>query len=56
VEEIMRLSTQVDINGEILDVTPEHDEHRKQRVKELMGQKQFQPIDHHGAEDVGDDA
>ena len=35
VEEIMQLSTQVEINGEILDVTAEHDEHRKRRVKEL---------------------
>jgi Mg2+-importing ATPase len=35
VEEIMRLSTHVEINGEVLDVTPEHDEHRKRRVHEL---------------------
>ena len=35
VEEIMKLSTHVEINGEVLDVTAEHDEHRKQRVKEL---------------------
>ncbi len=35
VEEIMRLSTHVEINGEILEVTSEHDEHRKRRVKEL---------------------
>jgi Mg2+-importing ATPase len=35
VEEIMRLSTHVEINGEVLDVLPEHDEHRKQRVHEL---------------------
>lgn len=35
VEEIMRLSTHVEINGEVLEVLPEHDEHRKQRVKEL---------------------
>ncbi len=35
VEEIMRLSTHVEINGEVLDVTPEHDEHRKRRVQEL---------------------
>jgi len=34
VEEIMRLSTHVEINGEILEVTAEHDEHRKRRVKE----------------------
>ncbi len=32
VEEIMRLSTHVEINGEVLEVTPEHDEHRKRRV------------------------
>ncbi len=35
VEEIMHLSTHVEINGEVLDVLPEHDEHRKQRVKQL---------------------
>jgi Mg2+-importing ATPase len=35
VEEIMRLSTHVEIEGEILEVTSEHDEHRKRRVKEL---------------------
>ncbi|HTX92698.1 MAG TPA: magnesium-translocating P-type ATPase [Anaerolineales bacterium] len=35
VEEIMRLSKYVEVNGEVLEVTPEHDEHRKQRVKEL---------------------
>lgn len=35
VEEIMRLSTHVEINGEVLEVLPEHDEHRKRRVKEL---------------------
>jgi Mg2+-importing ATPase len=35
VEEIMRLSTQVEVEGEILDVTAEHDEHRKRRVREL---------------------
>jgi Mg2+-importing ATPase len=35
VEEIMQLSTHVEINGEILEVTAEHDEHRKRRVKEL---------------------
>lgn len=38
VEEIMHLSTYVDINGEIMEVTPEHDEHRKRRVKELNAQ------------------
>ena len=31
----MQLSTHVEINGEILEVTAEHDEHRKRRVKEL---------------------
>jgi len=35
VEEIMRLSTHVEINGEILDVLPEHNEHRKRRIQEL---------------------
>jgi Mg2+-importing ATPase len=35
VEEIMQLSTHVEINGEILEVTAEHDEHRKLRVREL---------------------
>ncbi|MBE3038808.1 MAG: magnesium-translocating P-type ATPase, partial [Chloroflexi bacterium] len=35
VEEIMQLSTHVEINGEILGVTAEHDEHRKKRVREL---------------------
>jgi Mg2+-importing ATPase len=35
VEEIMHLSTRVDIGGEVLGVLPEHDEHRKQRVKQL---------------------
>ncbi len=35
VEEIMKLSTHVEINGEVLDVTAEHDEHRKRRVREL---------------------
>jgi len=35
VEEIMRLSKHVEIEGEVLDVTGEHDEHRKRRVKEL---------------------
>ena len=35
VEEIMHLSTQVEINGEVLPVTSEHDEHRKLRVREL---------------------
>jgi Mg2+-importing ATPase len=35
VEEIMHLSTHVEVAGEVLEVTPEHDEHRKQRVKQL---------------------
>jgi len=35
VEEIMRLSTHVEINGEVLAVLPEHDVHRKRRVQEL---------------------
>jgi len=35
VEEIMHLSTHVEIEGEVLEVTTEHDEHRKRRVKEL---------------------
>ena len=35
VEEIMQLSTHVEVNGEILEVNAEHDEHRKQRVKQL---------------------
>jgi Mg2+-importing ATPase len=35
VEEIMQLSTHVEVKGEILEVTAEHDEHRKQRVKQL---------------------
>jgi P-type Mg2+ transporter len=35
VEEIMQLSSHVEVNGEVLEVTPEHDEHRKRRVKEL---------------------
>jgi Mg2+-importing ATPase len=38
VEEIMRLSKHVEIEGEVLDVTGEHDEHRKRRVKELNEQ------------------
>ena len=38
VEEIMRLSTHVEVEGEVLDVTPEHDEHRKRLVKELNEQ------------------
>ncbi len=35
VEEIMRLSTHVEIDGVVMDVLPEHDEHRKRRVHEL---------------------
>ena len=35
VEEIMHISTHVEINGQIMEVTSEHDEHRKQRVLEL---------------------
>ncbi len=35
VEEIMALSTHVEVNGEVLEVTPEHDEHRRQRVQAL---------------------
>ena len=35
VEEIMHLSTHVEINGKVLEVTAEHDEHRKRRVREL---------------------
>ena len=35
VEEIMHLSTHVEVNGEVLEVTAEHDEHRKQRIKQL---------------------
>ena len=35
VEEIMALCKRVEINGEIVDVIPEHDEHRKKRVHDL---------------------
>jgi Mg2+-importing ATPase len=35
VEELMALSTHVEVNNEVLEVTAEHDEHRKQRVKQL---------------------
>jgi P-type Mg2+ transporter len=38
VEEIMRLSPRVEIKGEILDVQPEHDAHRKQLVADLNAQ------------------
>jgi Mg2+-importing ATPase len=35
VEEIMRLSPRVEVEGEVLEVTPEHDAHRKLLVQEL---------------------
>jgi P-type Mg2+ transporter len=35
VEEIMQLSTHVEVKGEIFEVTAEHDEHPKLRVKQL---------------------
>jgi Mg2+-importing ATPase len=35
VEEVMKLSSHVEINGEILTVTAEHHEHRQRRVREL---------------------
>jgi Mg2+-importing ATPase len=38
VEEIMRLSTHVEVEGKALDVTPEHDAHRKLLVQELNAQ------------------
>jgi Mg2+-importing ATPase len=38
VEEIMRLSTHVEVDGNVVDVLPEHDAHRKLRVKELNEQ------------------
>ncbi len=38
VEEIMRLSPRVEVDGETLDVTPEHDAHRKLLVQELNEQ------------------
>jgi Mg2+-importing ATPase len=38
VEEIMRLSPKVEVKGEVLDVTPEHDAHRKQLIQELNAQ------------------
>jgi Mg2+-importing ATPase len=37
-EELMRLSTHVEIDGRVLDVQPEHDAHRRQRVQDLNGQ------------------
>jgi Mg2+-importing ATPase len=38
VEEIMRLSPRVEFDGQVLDVTAEHDEHRKRLVQELNEQ------------------
>lgn len=38
VEEIMRLSPRVEIDGKILDVEPAHDAHRKHLVQELNAQ------------------
>ena len=38
VEEIMRLSVRVEVGGEVLDVQPEHDAHRKRLVQALNGQ------------------
>jgi Mg2+-importing ATPase len=35
VEEIMHLSSHVEVNGEVLEVTSEHDVHRKERVRQL---------------------
>ena len=35
VEEIMALCKKVEVNGEVVDVLPEHDEHRKKRVHDL---------------------
>lgn len=35
VEEVMALCSQVETNGQVLDVLPEHTEHRKKRVAEL---------------------
>jgi len=35
VEEIMALSTHVEVNGEVLEVTLEHDQHRRARVRDL---------------------
>ncbi len=37
-EEIMRLSVRVEVGGEVLDVLPEHDAHRKQLVQGLNAQ------------------
>ncbi len=38
VEEIMRLSSHVEVDGEILEVTPEHDAKRQRLVRELNSQ------------------
>jgi Mg2+-importing ATPase len=38
VEEIMRLSSRVELGGEVLDVQPEHDAHRRQLVQGLNAQ------------------
>ena len=38
VEEIMRLSPQVEVEGQVLNVTPEHDAHRKLLGQELNAQ------------------
>lgn len=38
VEEIMRLSSRVEVDGQVLDVQPEHDAHRKKLVQDLNGQ------------------
>ena len=38
VEEIMRLSPRVEVEGQVLDVLPEHDVHRKQLVQDLNAQ------------------
>ena len=38
VEEIMRLSPRVEVEGQVLDVQPEHDAHRKQLVQDLNAQ------------------
>lgn len=35
VEKIMRLSTRAEVGGEVLDVRPEHDAHRKRLVQDL---------------------
>ena len=38
VEEIMRLSPRVEVEGKVLDVVPEHDVHRKRLVQDLNAQ------------------